>query len=125
MKMNLRVGALGKAYSDGEKIISQGEIGDCMYILQQGEVEIVFERPEGDTVLGTLNPGAVFGEMALFTREPRSATVRSKGTSRIMTVDKKGFLKRVHQDPSLAFRILQKMSLRVQKLNDELSRIKT
>jgi CRP-like cAMP-binding protein len=125
MKANLKIGALGKLYSDGEKIISQGEIGECMYILQQGTVEVVFERPEGETVLGTLNPGAVFGEMALFTRELRSATVRSVGKSRVMTVDKKGFLKRVHQDPSLAFRILQKMSQRIQKLNDELSRLKT
>jgi CRP-like cAMP-binding protein len=125
MKADISIGVLGKVYSNGEKIIRQGEIGDCMYILQQGTVEIVVERPDGQTVLGTLEPGAAFGEMALFTKEPRSATVRSKGRSRVLTIDKKGFLKRVHQDPSVAFRILQKMSQRIQRLNDEVSRLKT
>ena len=62
--------------------------------------------------------------MSLFTKRERSATVRARGKARVMTIDKRGFMKRVHQDPSLAFRILQKMSERVQRLNAEVSRLR-
>jgi CRP/FNR family transcriptional regulator, cyclic AMP receptor protein len=120
----MQIGALGKSYSDGELIARQGEVGECMYIIQKGKVEVFVENPEGTVVLATLKTGAIFGEMALFTREPRVASVRACGKARVMTIDKRGFFKRVHEDPSLAFRILQKMSKRIQKLDDELARLK-
>lgn len=112
----MRIGALGKVYEDGERIFSQGEVGNCMYIVQQGEVEVLVEGPDGEIVLTTLGPGDVFGELALFTKKPRSATVRAKGKARVLSIDKRGFFKRMHEDPSLAFRILKKMSERIQEL---------
>lgn len=62
--------------------------------------------------------------MALFDREVRSATVRAVGEVRVLSVDKRTFLRRVHEDPSLAFRILQKMSQRVRELSAELASFK-
>jgi CRP-like cAMP-binding protein len=114
--------ALGKVYGDGEIIVQQGEMGDTMYVIQSGKVEVL--RKEGDTEasLAVLTDGDVFGEMALFEREPRSATVRAIGDARVLTVDKRIFLRRVHEDPSLAFRILQKMSQRIRDLNTEIVR---
>jgi CRP-like cAMP-binding protein len=63
--------------------------------------------------------------MALFERMPRSATVRALGEVRVLTIDKKTFLRQVHEDPSLAFRILQKMSYRIRELDTELFRLIT
>ena len=120
----MNIGALGRIYGDGEVIIKQGEVGNCMYVVQQGEVEVVLENPDAEISLSVLKRGDVFGEMALFTKETRSATVRARGKARVLTVDKRGFLKRVHEDPSLAFRILQKMSERVRNLNQELIRLR-
>ena len=114
--------ALGKAYDDGTCIVRQGERGDCMYVLQTGRVEVVLEDAEGEVVLSVLEPGDVFGEMALFTKEPRSATVRTCGEARILTIDRKTFLKRIHEDPSLGFQILKKMSERIEEQNRELLR---
>lgn len=119
----MRLGTLGKLYEDGECIVRQGDSGDCMYVLQQGRVEVVMEGARGEILLGILEPGDVFGEMAVFTKSPRSATVRARGRSRALTIDKKGFLKRIHEDPSLALRILQKMSERIQKLDAEVARL--
>ena len=117
----MRIGALGKTYGEGECIVRQGEIGDCMYVVQRGRVQVVIEDPAGDTELAILAPGDVFGEMALFTRAPRSATVRARGKARVLSIDKRGFLKRIHEDPSLAFSILRKMSERIQELNEKVS----
>jgi CRP-like cAMP-binding protein len=118
-------GLLGKVYTDGERIVTQGEVGHCMYVIQQGKVEVFVESENCEAVLATLKPGTVFGEMALFTKETRSASVRAKGEARILTIDKRAFFKRVQEDPSLAFRILQKMSIRIRKLDTELIRLKT
>ena len=118
-------GGLGKVYGDGEEIVRQGETGDCMYVIQMGQAEAI-QGKEGKAVrLAVLGEGDVFGEMALFERKPRSATVRALGEVRVLTIDKKTFLRRVHEDPSLAFRILQKMSWRIRELDNELVRIKT
>ncbi|MGE5239831.1 MAG: cyclic nucleotide-binding domain-containing protein [Chloroflexota bacterium] len=117
-------GDLGTVFEDGECIVCQGEQGECMYVIQKGKVEVVVETAGGKMRLNVLEAGEVFGEMALFTHEPRSATVRALGQARVLTIDKRGFLKRVHQDPSLAFRILQKLSERVRSLNEEIVRLK-
>jgi CRP-like cAMP-binding protein len=62
--------------------------------------------------------------MALFEKEVRSATVRPLGEVRVLTVDKRLFLRKIHDDPSLAFRIIQRMSRRIRDLNNELMRQK-
>jgi CRP/FNR family cyclic AMP-dependent transcriptional regulator len=117
-------GALGKEYDDQEVICRQGDRGDFMYVMQAGRALVVHEEGGTEVVVGELAAGDVFGEMAIFDRQPRSATVRAKGNARILTLDKRSFLRRVHEDPSLAFQILQKMSLRIRGLNDELMRLK-
>jgi CRP-like cAMP-binding protein len=113
---------LGKLYHDREVIVRQGEPGDCMYVVQDGRVEVVVEAEGGEERLAVLGPGDVFGEMALFERELRCATVRAIGEPRVLTVDRKGFLRRVHEDPSLAYRILQMMSRRLREANARLGR---
>jgi CRP-like cAMP-binding protein len=117
-------GALGKEYADQEQICCQGDRGDWMYVMQAGRAVVVHEDADTEVVVGELTPGDVFGEMAIFDRQPRSASVRAMGKARVMTLDKRAFLRRVHEDPTLAFRILQKMSLRVRSLNDEVMRLK-
>jgi CRP/FNR family transcriptional regulator, cyclic AMP receptor protein len=116
-------GDLGKLCKDGEQIVRQGDTGDCMYVVLQGEVEVLLEEAGGEQVLSTLKAGDIFGEMALFSREPRSATVRAKGEARVLTVDRQGFMKRIHKDPSLAFAILDKMSERIRRLDTEIVRL--
>jgi len=96
-----------------------------MYVVQSCLVEVLVERPHGDLKLSTLGQGDVFGEMSLFTGEPRSATVRALGEARVLTVDRRGFLRRVHEDPSLAFRVLQKLSERVAQLDAEVVRLRS
>ena len=117
-------GALGKVYQDSQVIVRQGEAGDCMYVIQQGRVAVVQERDGREVPLAVLGKGDFFGEMALFDREVRSSTVRAIGEALVLTVDKKTLLRRIHEDPSLAFRIVQQMSQRIRELDTELVRMK-
>jgi len=117
-------GDLGKTYGDGEVITRQGDAGDCMFVIQQGKVQVLMEKDGFETPLRVASEGEFMGEMAIFDREERSATLRALGEARLLTIDKKNFLKRVHKDPSLAFRLVQTMSKRVRDLSEEVARLK-
>ncbi len=118
------MGALGKEYEDQEVICRQGEPGNFMFIVQGGRAMVTHEDGGTESIVGELAAGDVFGEMAIFDRQPRSATVRARGSARVLTLDKRAFLRRVHEDPTLAFRILERMSQRIRALNEEVSRLK-
>jgi len=115
-------GRLGKAYRVGEEIIRQGELGECMYIIQLGEAEMVRREGEKELCLGVLKAGDFFGEMALFEKELRSVTVRALSDVWALTLERKEFLRRLHEDSSLAFSIMEKLCRRIQKLNQMLIR---
>ena len=76
--------ALGKWYEDGEAIVSQGDVGDCMFVIEQGEVEVVQRSGENGVRLAVLGEGEFFGEMAVFDRDVRSATVRALGKVQVI-----------------------------------------
>lgn len=114
-------GALGSVYSNGDAIVTQGEVGDCMYVVQVGEVEVVHVAGGVEQRLAVLGPGDFFGEMAVFEREVRSATVRAKGEAQVMKVDKKTLLRRIKDDPLLAVNLLQTLSKRIRDLNAEVT----
>jgi len=119
----MKRGTLGKVYPDGAFVFRQGDAGHCMYVVQEGAVEVSTHGDAGEVPLRVLGKGEIFGEMSLFDRSPRSATVRAKGEARLLTLEKEGFLRRVHEDPSLAFNILRTMSRRIRELSDELARL--
>ena len=123
-KQSIEKGALGKVYQDGEIITRQGDVGQVMYVIQQGKVEVLMEKEGRETLLRVAEEGEFLGEMAIFDHEVRSASLRAKGEVKVLTIDKKNFLKRIHVDPSLAFRIVQTMSQRVRELGDEVARLK-
>jgi CRP-like cAMP-binding protein len=120
----MTTGTLGRVYEDGEIMVRQGEAGDSMFVIQEGEVEILIERDGRETILRTARAGEMLGEMAIFLHEKRSATVRAKGRARALTVDRKNFLRRINEDPSIAFRLVETMSRRVRDLSDEIARLK-
>jgi CRP-like cAMP-binding protein len=117
-------GALGREYSDGDVICRQGERGDRMFVIQAGRVSVVHEEGGLEAVVGELGAGDIFGEMAIFDQQPRSASVRANGKTRVLTLDKRAFLSRVNEDPSLAHRMLEEMSQRIRSLDAEVSRLR-
>ena len=111
-------GALGKVYRDGETIIRQGHTGESMYVVQGGKVEVVQRSDNGEEQhLAFLDAGDFFGEMAVFEKEVRSATVRACGEARVLKIDKRTLLRRIREDPLLAVNLLKTMSHRIRELN--------
>lgn len=108
---------LGHLYKDGEIIIKKGTIGTCLYVIQEGKVEVIDEKDGQEFKLAELGETDFFGEMGLFEKDIRSCTVRAVGEAKILTIDKRNFYKSIHQDSSLAYRLLEKMSNRLRQAN--------
>ena len=111
---------LGRQYYDGEVIIKQGDEGDCLYVVQKGTVEVIDESDNKELKLAELKETDFFGEMGLFEKDVRSCTIRSVGETKVLTIDKKNFYKTIQKDPSIAYRLLEKMSYRLRETNRKL-----
>jgi flavin-dependent dehydrogenase len=121
-RLVMNAGGLGKMYRDGEIVYQQGELGQCMYVIQRGEVEVTRRRGDQEFCLALLRAGDFFGEAALFQNDVRTCTVRAVGDATILTLEKPMLLRRMHQEPSLGFMLLQKMSARIGELEAALVR---
>lgn len=117
----MKTGALGREYQDGELIFRQGETGENMYVVQEGKVEVYLERNGSEIPLRLCREGDFLGEMAVFNQELRSVNARSSGKSRLLTVDNKNFLRRIHEDPTIAFRLVSVLLQRIRELDEDVA----
>jgi NADH dehydrogenase len=79
-------------YEADEVVFREGDKGDRLYIVVNGQVKIVNERPDQPAnLIAELGPGDCFGEMALISDNPRNATVRTTGSVDVLTVDRESF----------------------------------
>ena len=71
----------------GEAVVTEGEEGDEMFVILEGEVEVLKQQPDGEVrQVVTMSPGDVFGETALVTHLPRTATVSTLGEGRLLVL---------------------------------------
>jgi len=86
-----------KSFNGGVDVIKQGDEGNCLYVCEEGELEVFVNRPDpdtgefepgkGDKVLD-VGPGALFGELALMYSSPRAATITVKSaTAKLWSLD--------------------------------------
>ena len=82
-----------KRYKAGQNVITQGEEGDVLYLVDSGELdcEKVFKAGDPPTYLKTYKPGESFGELALLYNAPRAATIRAKTDSTLWALDRECF----------------------------------
>jgi serine/threonine protein phosphatase PrpC len=91
-----------RMYRPGERILTQGELGDEMFIVLSGRVSV---RAGTEELVG-LGPGQHFGEMALIDRAPRSASVVSETDAKLMVVHRRDFFDIVRNDHDVAVKLL-------------------
>lgn len=85
-----------RTYEAGEVILRQDDMGDCAYIIEEGEVEILIERPDGTIhQVGTRGPGTIVGEMAIVDNAPRVATVRATKPCKMLEITREDFAQRL------------------------------
>ena len=85
----------------GEVILREGEIGDRMYFIQSGQVEVSTEKEGGFVFLAKLKPGDFFGEVSVITGKPRTATVKAVTDVRLLEISKEEIQKVVKAYPEV------------------------
>jgi small-conductance mechanosensitive channel/CRP-like cAMP-binding protein len=106
-------------FGTDEIICREGDPGDAFFVLHRGEVEVVAHGVSGhETHVADLRAPAFFGEMALLTGEPRSATVRAKGDAELLVVDKAGFEQLFKTHPSVAAAVSRVLAARQSELRE-------
>ncbi len=91
--------------------------GDCMYIIKSGEVKVIAGTDENDEVLAYLGRGNYFGEMALLTEEPRSASVIASMDSELLMLTKVNFDYLIKKHPSIAITLSHVLSQRLRDIS--------
>lgn len=114
---------LGTVYKDGALIIKEGDLGTALFVIQTGNVRIVKHDDDHQRCLATLGPGEIFGEMALFDQQKRSASAVACGEARVLTVDRQKFFTTMSRDPTVSIEIFASMSRRLRHMNDALCRL--
>jgi CRP-like cAMP-binding protein/di/tricarboxylate transporter len=103
----------------GREVFRQGEAGDSLYIVTEGALGVFVASGDGRSALrvSTLAPGDLFGEMALFTGEPRSATVLADRPSTVLQLPRERFLLLVRREPAISLTIVATLSERLRTAN--------
>lgn len=90
-------------------IIKEGTIGDEMYIIESGRVEVFLTRGDLVLMLSELQESSFFGEMALLTDRPRSATVKAKTECHLLVLKKQDLAEIINENPKVAAKFLLAM----------------
>lgn len=113
-----------QTFSGGHELMREGGMGDEMYIIVSGSVEVL----KGGQVLAKRGKGEIFGDMGLFDNAPRSATVRTAESTTAMSITRKELLTLLRRDSQIAVKFLwslnQELSSRLRRTSQELAEAK-
>ncbi len=100
-------------YSSGNNIFQEGELGNKMYVVKEGEVELSVHGK----IIVRVGKGGILGEMALIDNKPRSATAWAKTNCQLVPIDEQGFLTLVHQNPEFSLEVMKVLVERLRLMN--------
>lgn len=92
---------LPERFNAGEEITREGDLGDKLYIINRGQVEVVIGENGREQRVNTLHEGEFFGELALLTDAPRSATVRATAPVEVYALTRSKFLNLLERKPEV------------------------
>jgi CRP/FNR family transcriptional regulator, cyclic AMP receptor protein len=98
----------------GELIFREGEPGEVMYVVQEGEVELLRQGHLFETV----GPGGILAELALIEATTHRSTARAKTDCKLVPINQTRFKVQVHHYPHFALQVMQVIVYRNFKLKD-------
>ena len=110
-----------RSYPKGSVILFQDDPGDSLFVVRTGRVKVVLIGEDGrEVILGVLEAGAHFGELALIDDQPRSAHVIAMEDSQLLILRREDFRRRVDASPSVAWALLQELSHRLRRADEQI-----
>jgi CRP-like cAMP-binding protein len=103
------------SFTSGQTIFLEGARGDDMYIVVEGQVDIVTDGQ----IVETIEPGSIFGEMALIDNRPRSAAAIARTDCLLTPVSRAHFLALIQRTPLFAIQVMRVMADRLRRANEQ------
>ena len=97
----------------GENLFTEGDFGDCMYLVKSGRIDV----KAGQRLLATVGPGEILGEMAIIDQSRRSATAVAAAESQVISINEGRFLRLVEKQPGFALELLRIICRRLRSMN--------
>jgi CRP/FNR family cyclic AMP-dependent transcriptional regulator len=104
----------GIVLQPGQALFQKGDLGNYMYVVKSGELQVI----DGNHVFEKVLSGGIVGEMALISSDIRTASVRAVSKSVVIPVNERRFLLLVQQTPFFAIRVMRVMSARLKTMNE-------
>jgi CRP-like cAMP-binding protein len=112
--------SIHRRYRRGQLIVSQGDPGDCLFVIASGLVKVTVSSPDGEEmVLITLSEGETFGELALVDGGPRSASVEALEPTDVLILFRKAFFELVVERPGIVEGLLHSLGSLIRRLTDQ------
>jgi hypothetical protein len=108
-----------KRVEAGEILIKQGDVADHVFVIIDGHAEAFVEGHK----VGDVPKDEIFGAMAVFTGEPRNATVIAREASTVMLIPGEQFLSMTRTNPKIAHSLIESMARRIGQLNKQVSQM--
>ncbi|MCC7106202.1 MAG: cyclic nucleotide-binding domain-containing protein [Chloroflexi bacterium] len=103
-----------RSFKAGQVVFGMGEVGSRLYVIRSGEMQVVRGEPAGaPVVLARLGPGEFFGELSLFDRGTRSATVIATTDTETLTLGRADILELLQRFPEIGMSFLEALSDRL------------
>lgn len=106
-----------KPVAAGTTIFTVGDDRDYMYAVVEGKVDIIINGH----IVETVEPGGIFGEMALIGKDKRTATAVAKTDAKVVPVDERRFLFLVQQTPNFSLHVMAVLAERLRQMDRRLA----
>jgi CRP/FNR family transcriptional regulator len=112
-----------RSFEPGQAVFREGDASDTCYVVREGHARAVRSHPDGRSItLATFGPGDIFGELAMFEDERRSATVEAIGATSVIGVLGPDMRRLMSEHPEISMRLVVALGRRLRESNERLSR---
>ena len=115
--------AVPRSFGPGEVVFREGDESETCYIVRSGRARAVRGHPDGRSItLATFGPGDIFGELAMFDDESRSATVEATEETKAIAILGPDMRRLMREHPEIAVKLMSGLGRRLRDTNERLAR---
>ena len=111
-----------ESFAKDDILVQQGEVGDVMFIIASGEVRVIASKDQEEVELARRKAGEYVGEMALISKEPRSATVAAVDNVHTLCLNQKSFESLLRDRPDVSLAVIQVLCERLKEADQKFRR---
>jgi len=104
-----------ETFNDGEEIAHEGDVGDVMFVIVNGEVRVSMTVDGNEKEVARRKAGDFVGEMSIISREPRNATLVAVGDVQTLCIDQKSFEGLIRERPDVSLAVMQVLTKRLKE----------